>query len=1208
MPDFGIIRWLRELGENEAVALARALIHAEAGRLGLPLEGFRMSGRVKVRDEGIDGRTSFPDVETLLLPPADCVWQVKSGATAPSASREFDQEKHAALREAIAAGADYVLFWTNDPTETQETPIKDAFREAVRALRPDAEPRFLFGDAIERLCLAHLSVLAQHSPIPLGGVVSLDVWAAGGIFGAVAFHADEPRERFVGVLRQHVRSETASPAEVHVIGDTGVGKSRLVYEALAAPGIAERVVVAPDSASLDPALLSLVAQSPERRMVLVVDDCEPEDRASLARFAGMAQGRLRLITIGSRTQRAGSSSDLRYIEVGPLATPASREIALSIGLDQRDADMVAEYTEGYPGLALTLAAAIRNSTAPASLIERVRGHEEIGSVLSSLLPGPDVVGLLGMLSLFERLGFDADLAPEVTLACETLGVDEGQLRQIANRELNRFVSAAGRYRRVTPKLFALWLASRFIDEHRGTLSTALTQLPDSLRERIVDQMRAFAGDPAVAESLSGILDTAPFIDGALGDVDEGAARLLHVAAIASPTAAMDAIDRVLAGLSADELRAIQVPRRELVWALEALVWFDELFDSAANALLRLAIAENETWANNATGIVQGLFRVYLGGTAASYDRRVAWARRALAAHGETAVPVLIEGLQNAFEQYESRTRTDFGGRATPAEWRPTVVAEEIAAREGAWDLLLEIARDRPAYRDNVASAMAASLRMAIRRGLSQRVLNDVPGLHWSPDARGAIGEAISKALHYDKPPDPLAAELAELQARLRGSDLADRLAYALTQPPWDLTNDKEEIKSGRPTLVISLARALTEAGDDSLIDAARQSHTGDQQTVGLLFEEVAWLRADDHVLALLEALEPLPTAALLGALRGLASVRDDAWADAVLARWLDSPRLAALVTTAVHLLPATADRAALAVAAVDRGAAVPLDLSRFLYGAWARALPEDPLVEILSRLKTAPEPPAIQNALGILTQWLDDDQHEPPSAALTSVAIDLLDRASSLSDRTSPMLSLYRSRVVRMLDLDYNAQLQVLLKILRGLDAFLTAYDFEVIDAVTAANPHGTVEAVLRELADDSSGLRPWVIWAENANLLSRLARTAGSDVVKTAVVDLIPPHRWRSIVQHFDFTNGPDEVVAELIERSDDDVFLARAAWRFMFPESTWWGSEAELLRARRTVADQLRQEADPRSRVRSWLDELLRELDERISAAEQEEAERGF
>ena len=1207
MSGLGIVRWLRELDENGAVALARALIHAEAGRLNLPLAGFTMSGRVKARDGGIDGRTNFGEADTLLLPPGDCVWQVKCCATAPSASKEFNERKHADLFEAIRDEADYVLFWTNDPTEPKSRSVKAAFRAAAREVRADTEVHFLFADEIDRLCQTHLGVVAQQSPIPLGGVVSLDVWAAGESFPSVEFQADGPREEFMLDLRRHVRSEAVSPSEVHVIGDSGVGKSRLVFEAMAEPGIVERVLVAPDSASLDRSLLARVAQSPQSRLVLVVDDCEPGDRAKLSSFAGMAQGRLRVITIGSRTQRAGSSNDSRYLDLGALARPASREIALSVGLDVHDADLVAEYTVGYPGLARTLANAIANQTMPTPLIDRVRGHEQIGNVLSSLLPAADV-SPLGMLALFERLGFDGDLAPELTLACEILGVDEGELRRVANRELNRFVSTAGRYRRVTPKLFALWLANRFMEEHRGILSTALASLPDSLQERILDQMSAFAGDPDVAETLAGLLNASPFSDGALADVDGGAAQLLRVVAIASPPTAMDAIDRLLSDLPAEVLMVIQAPRRELVWALEVLVWFDELFARAADALLRLAIAENETWSNNATGVVQGLFHVHLGGTSASYEERVDWARQALATHGETAVPVLLGALQNAFDPFESRPAPDFGGRPTPTEWRPAVFADEIAARQQAWDLLLDITEGYPSHRDAASEAIAASVRLAIKRGLAQKVVDDLQGLDWSPHARGEIGEAISTVLRYEELPASLTSELRRLQGLLQGSDLMDRIAYALTQPPWDLIHDDDELGTGRPKLVIELAHELAQAGDERMIDAARQSHTGDQQTTGLLFEELARQRADDRVLTLLESEEQLPPAALLGAFGGLGKIRDDAWADEALARWLESPRLAALVVAAVNLLVARPSRVAAAVEAVDQGAVAAPELGRFLYGAWTRPLPEESLLTILRRLQTAPEPQAIESALGVLTQWLDSHQGEPRSPDMASVTLDLLDRAAALPGRTSPMLDLYKSRVMQMLALDYDSQLDILLKNLRSLDRFPSTYDLELLDTVAASDPRRTVEAVLEELADDTSGFRPWVMWARDGKLLSHLGRAAGTDVVEAAVVAVIPEDKWRSIVHHFDFTDGPDQVVAELIKRSNDDVFLARAAWDFMYPKSGFIGSEADQLRTRQTLAAQLRQDAAPDSALHTWYDQLLEELQARITASEQQEAERPF
>jgi hypothetical protein len=101
---------------------------------------------------------------------------------------------------------------------------------------------------------------------------------------------------------------------------------------------------------------------------------------------------------------------------------------------------------------------------------------------------------------------------------------------------------------------------------------------------------------------------------------------------------------------------------------------------------------------------------------------------------------------------------------------------------------------------------------------------------------------------------------------------------------------------------------------------------------------------DATLLSDLEALDPVPQAALLGTLNGLAQHRDEAWADEVLQRWLQTPTLAGLVVAAVHRLPATNRRARLATDAVDRGASTATELGRLLYGAWTRPLTEAAVV------------------------------------------------------------------------------------------------------------------------------------------------------------------------------------------------------------------------------------------------------------------------
>jgi hypothetical protein len=1206
MTDLAVVRSIRELDENGAVALARALIFAEAGAHRLPLDEFTMSGRVKVADQGIDGRTHFPDAPGVLLPSGSQVWQVKSGRSAPSVNREFDADKHQGLLKAIQDGYDYVLFWTYDPVDPDLASVKRSFNEAVQQIRSDARATFLFGDAIERLCLAHLGVLVQLSPIPLSSVVSLAVWAPQE-FEQIQFQPDEGRTRFIATLRTHASSwDPSSPAGIHVLGDTGVGKSRLVHQALAVPGVGERVLVAPDAAALDTRLLSQVAQYPERKLVIVVDDCDLEDRTRLVRYADMARGRIRLITIGSRSSRK-RQADSRYLEVLPLEVAASKQIALSVGLGEQEADLVAEYTEGYPGLALTLARAIQHGEAGGSLIERVRSHEEIGRVLSSLLPSDDVLPL-GMLALFEKLGFEGDLAQELSLACETLGVDEAQVHEVAQRELKRFVSTAGRFRRVTPRLFALWLAIQFLNDRRASLTTALTGLPESLRDRIVAQMRDFAGDHVVADALGEILELPPFREGALGAVDEGAGRLLHVAAIAAPQAAMAAIERVLAGASTEDLRDFGPGRREMVWALEVLLWFEDLFDRAGEALLRLAAAENETWANNATGVLNGIFGVFLGGTGAPYPQRLQWAKQALEKFGEVAEPFIVDGLGHALEAMESRRAPDFGGRIAPEEWRPRAFTEEVDARGGAWDLLIRIGRTSPREADHVATVLAAGLRTALLRGLHERVLTDLRGIPWSASARGVLGDALSKTLKHDQFPDELAGRLRELQTELQGASLTEQLDYVLSLSPWQLSTD-DELTSGRPRILQELAAELAQAERAELSAVASRTRDGDQQTAGLLFEELAKALDDVALLAELEALDPVPQAALLGCLSGLTQGRDEAWVDEILERWLQTPSLAGLVIAAVHRLPATDRRAQLATDAVDRGASTATELGRLLYGAWTRPLTEAAVIAIAGRLAAAGGAYAVEHGLGILDQWTEHHAESSFSTELTSVTLDLIRQGSHVSDR-SAMIALHRSRLLQVLGLGLEERLTAVVDIFRSLKTFAGRDDLELLDKLTTEDHQRTIDTIVDLLVgDDEGSFQPWLMWLDQAKLLSRLERASSSQLVVDTVIQRVEPAKWPRLIDHLDLSpTTPDPLLVELLDRSNEPSLHGRALFRFMHPEMAYWGSESAYLRGRRRIAEQWIEAAPPQSGYRTWLDELIQTIDRRIESVEVEEAEQDY
>lgn len=1143
------------------------------------------------------------------MPSGPCVWQVKSGSTKPVVGREFDSKKHEALFALIANGYDYVLFWTNDPIDHDADDVRHDFTAATKDIRTGAAAHFFFADAIERLCYAHLGVLAQESPYPLAGLVNLARWGAPQKFSDVEFQEDELRSHAVPLIQSHVATFDSEPYELHVFGDTGVGKTRLVYEALARPGIVERVLVAPDASQFDRGLLTHVANSDERRLILVVDDCEATDRSGLARYAGMAEGRIRLLTIGPRWSREQPSADMRRIEVLPLEAQASRQIAQSIGLGDRDADLVAEYTEGYPGLALALARAIRFGDETETLVDRVRGHEEVGSVLASLVP-PEDVPRLAILALFEKLGLEGDLAQELALVCRLFEIDEADIRAVVNRELGRFVSSAGRFRRVTPRLFAVWLATQLLSSDKDTLRTALAGLPESLRDRIVTQVRDFAGDPVVGEVLGETLAQHPFLEGALGDVDEGASRLLHVASIAAPTAAMAAVERLLAGATQEQLLAFKTGRREMVWALEVLLWFEELFDRAATAMLRLAMAENETWANNATGVIQGVFRVFLGGTAAPYSQRLRWAREAINEFGAIGKPTIVEALGHAFESQETRGSTHFGGRTAPQEWRPKRMEEELDARGGSWDLLINIALSSPELSDQVAKVLANGLSTAVARGLSERVLRDLRTVPWSPAGRGLLGDALAKTLKYGKPAEELSSHLRTLEVDLRGRELDDRLDYAFSLSPWQLSTQDEEVASGRPLILRELAAELAGAERAYVLSSALRSGTADQQTVSILFDELSRITDDDELLGQVESLDPLPEAALLGTLRGLAEHRGDAWTDAVLERWSESSHLAHLVVPAVHLLQATDERARLAIVVTDRGYSAPGVLGRFLYGAWTRPLSESAVTEIVKRLAAEGGPYEVEHGLGILEQWLDERDTGILSTDFRFIALELIKMSNQLGDSRSAMVPLYRTRVLRALELNFDERMAIAVETLRSLTSFPDSDDLEVIDGLIAEDAPRTIESMVDLLTGDAqTTYQPWLMWLEEASILSRLEHRASPEQVTEVVLSRVDPNRWTELLAHIDFSSDePDPLLKAILDRSDSHVLLDPPVFRFLYPKSGWTGPESAHLRMRRRVAERWINAETTEGGFRAWLEAVLQEIDRRVATVEIEEAERGY
>ena len=92
-------------------------------------------------------------------------------------------------------------------------------------------------------------------------------------------------------------------------------------------------------------------------------------------------------------------------------------------------------------------------------------------------------------------------------------------------------------------------------------------------------------------------------------LSKAGSRLFRALVEVKPNATSSLLHQVITSLSNDEIANISGDsRRNLVWALEMLVYHIDCFDKSAWCLFKLAQFENEKFSNNATGQFSQLFR------------------------------------------------------------------------------------------------------------------------------------------------------------------------------------------------------------------------------------------------------------------------------------------------------------------------------------------------------------------------------------------------------------------------------------------------------------------------------------------------------------------------------------------------------------------------------------------------------------------------
>lgn len=589
------------------------------------------------------------------VPAGDSAWQFKRSNFGPKACRDEFKEASWA-HEFVRGGGSYIMAIAAAlPDNLIEKRRRAIAQEAIDQglLSRDDRDRIrvydanLLGRWASRFPALAVSRLAGG---PGHDAIDFDTWSAGRTH-TVEWTPDEARSAAVAAIREQVASDGV--VEIRVQGDSGIGKTRLVLEALRDPSLRPLVAYVADERSIGGELLAHLV-SDGRSAVLIVDECPAERHVKLAERLPDDPS-IKLVTIGDTGPAVSRGPVIGLPPISAATTEAFLKGNYP-ALSPEQRRFVADHSQGNVRWTMVLADRVERlgGGQAADLISR----NDIAQFVAELVPEGSDFFCATLLALFERLGWEGKLRYQLDLLASFAGVSTHELESTATRlEERGLLNKVGRYRAITPHPLAVFLAAEGWRHLGDRLIDELLPLLDeetglAFFRRVADLGRF---EPA-RSVLPRLLDT----DGPFGTLEKleaakSAGRMLTQLAIVVPDQVAMHLYELVEDAEIAVLANHRKARRDLVWTLEKLAWHSATFEIAADTLLRLAQAENETFANNATGTWLDLFGAMLPATAASPAARIAYLKRRAASPASAVRMLCVKATSRAFQRDETIT-------------------------------------------------------------------------------------------------------------------------------------------------------------------------------------------------------------------------------------------------------------------------------------------------------------------------------------------------------------------------------------------------------------------------------------------------------------------------------------------------------------------------------------------------------------------------
>lgn len=479
---------------------------------------------------------------------------------------------------------------------------------------------------------------------------------------------------------------------IQFMGLSGIGKSRMIFEIF--HGIDNSNNYYCSNAS-DDRLLNELSTFLRERMneegVIVLDDCNGDAFSKISKLRLEINTKYKIIGIYNDTEdivRERGVNQL-YLNRRDLLDSVNQYIQDQIGLLGNQAEnivrQIQDISDGFPVVAIKAIQSYRENG-----VTNLMNEDELWKKMcgyQSLTVDERVA--LQSLSLFEPLGYEQEFARDYQMVkynenitpfdYNHLKIDdifEKLLKSYKNKELIEINSC---WLLVRPLPLAVWLVGQWF---RNCGQNRFVQVLNDL-DAIQEQAQANRMKRALCKRIQNMQDNekakylferlmavgAPFHYEEVVCSDFGSQLFLAISTV-NPVAVTNCLYDVVMPQSIDWTKNIKGDvRRNYIWCLERLSMPETTFRKAALLLAKFSLAENESWANNATGQLLQLFHVALSGTETTLRQRLDVIEE-LRTLGDEYIPIVLKVIDSAFsyshfsrnagyEHIDGKVYTDF---------------------------------------------------------------------------------------------------------------------------------------------------------------------------------------------------------------------------------------------------------------------------------------------------------------------------------------------------------------------------------------------------------------------------------------------------------------------------------------------------------------------------------------------------------------------